>query len=187
MTSATLHEVVKLLARHYPAAWAAPGDRYWRNSGINNAIGPNGQFGLGARRASRLPAQHAKTEVAMGDEWAHGQLFGQRHGLTVEVFGLLEIPGACPDFAQAAEGPGLISTLPPLTEDLKGLPDTIMRLFQAAGQPIRLPQPGNPKRMPRVQSTGAGLLDGLVEKRQPFGGAASQCERVPEMDPGHHK
>lgn len=27
MTSATLHEVVKLLARHYPAAWTAPGDR----------------------------------------------------------------------------------------------------------------------------------------------------------------
>ena len=27
MKSATLHEVVKLLERHYPAAWAAPGDR----------------------------------------------------------------------------------------------------------------------------------------------------------------
>ena len=38
--------------------------------------------------AVRLAVEHAEARVAVGNEWAHAQLLGEREGLTIESLGL---------------------------------------------------------------------------------------------------
>ena len=92
--------------------------------------------------AGRSWIQRAKATVAVGLERAHAQLLGQGEGLAVVGFGLLALRRLAPrrNVAEEAQGIRLVATFLVLTGKRQRPLGEGVRLLQAAGQQLCLPQ-----------------------------------------------
>ena len=98
-----------------------------------------------ARACSRWPSlgiQRAEAAVAVGLERAHAQFLGQGEGLAVVGFGLLALRGLAPrrNVAEEAQGIRLVAPFLVRTGERQRPLGEGLRLLQAAGQQLRLPQ-----------------------------------------------
>ena len=98
-----------------------------------------------ARACSRRPilaVQLPEAEVAVGLERAHAELLGQGEGLAVVGFGLVALRRLAPrrNVAEEAQGIRLVAPFLVRTGERQRTLGEGVRLLQAAGQQLRLPQ-----------------------------------------------
>jgi len=73
--------------------------------------GGGGQFGTGLVRPADLVVKGTEAAVAVDLERAHAEFIGQREGLLIIVFSLLDTLGLamCGNFAEEPYGPGFVA------------------------------------------------------------------------------
>ena len=108
----------------------------------------------------------AEPEVAVGDERAHPELVGERHGPTVRSLSFLHLQGIAMqgDLAEEAERPRLESSLLLRSRNIERTSGEFHRVIRSPGEQIRLAQHADPERMMEHYSHRAGRLQRLLEK-----------------------
>ena len=101
-----------------------------------------GQLGASLLLLADRGIQRAKAAVAVGLERAHAEFLGQGEGLLVVGFGLLALRRLAlrRNLAEEAQGIRLVAAFLVLTGKRQRALGEGVRLLQAAGQQLRLPQ-----------------------------------------------
>ena len=101
-----------------------------------------GQLGAGLVAPFQPGIQLPEAEVAVGHERAHAELLGQGEGLAVVGFGLIALRRLAPrrNVAEEAQGIRLVTSFLVRTGERQRTLGEGVRLLQAAGQQLRLPQ-----------------------------------------------
>ena len=123
-----------------------------------------------------LGIQGPEAEVAVGQERAHAELLGQGEGLAVVGFGLLALRRLAPrrNLAEEAQGIRLVAAFLVLTGERQRALGEGVRLLQAAGQQLRLPQGETTERLIACHFRCRGLFHRLREQRHGVGDAPGQ-------------
>src|SRR5262245_48390703 len=98
---------------------------------------------------ARAPVELAEAEVAVGDEGAHAEIFGEGKGTTIRGFGMLRVCeiSARAELTKKPQGIRLMSPLPEVAGESEGLAAKLACLLYAASQQIRFAEMGDPERI----------------------------------------
>ena len=112
------------------------------------------------------PVQFAQTDMAVRDERAHAEFFGEGESLAIVVFRLPDIKGifARRDLAEEQKSVRLVSSLFVLTGETQGALCGGTGIRFPTGQQIRFAQPDGPQRFALHGRAQDGALDGLLQE-----------------------
>src|SRR5262245_22335655 len=115
-----------------------------------------------------LAIEHTEVEMAVGYEWTHAEFVGQGQGLVVMGCGSLTLQGLIAprrNVAEEAQCIRLVAAFLVLPGECQRTLSQGLRLLQAAGLQMRLPQGKTTEPLIDDSFRGNGLLHGLREQR----------------------